>query len=309
MSRALLIQPAIRTGHKARIALSGPTGSGKTFGALIIARELAGPDGKILLIDTERGSASLYSDKFDFETIDWKPPYDPREVASDLLDVSKQYDVVVIDSMTHFWQGEGGTLDIVDAAGARAAGNNYAGWKTGTPAQNSFVESMLQADCHVIATMRSKMEYVLEQGKNGKTAPKKVGMSPIQRDGIEYEFTIGAELDLEHRLLITKSRFADIADNMYPSHQVKDMAASVKEWLDAAPAVNLAGYVLQVVTDESARKALGEAWRATFEFRTSSVPIDQEAEARALIDSFKPVARELADEVGVASDEVAEVPE
>lgn len=266
---------------------------------LIIARELAGPDGKILVIDTERNSASLYSDQFEFDTIDWQPPYDPREVAEDLKTLGKEYDVVHLDSLTHFWQGEGGTLDIVDAAGARASGNNYAGWKTGTPAQNAFVEAMLLADCHVIATMRSKMEYVLETNKNGKQVPKKVGMAPIQRDGIEYEFTIGAELDMEHRLVVTKSRCAPIADQMYQKEQVKDMARTFREWLEAAPAVNLTNYIREAIPDEVLRKQLAPLWNETFDFRSTSVPVDRETEARLLIDKYL-------DSLGVTASEPTE---
>src|SRR4051812_27681116 len=155
MSRLNQAQQAIRTGQKARIALSGPTGGGKTWTALVIATELAGPDGTVLVIDTERGSAALYSDAFKFDTIDWTPPYDPREVAETIREAAERYDAIVVDSLTHFWQGEGGTLDIVESSASRSAGGNkFAGWKVGTPAQNSFVEAMLQADAHVIATMR-----------------------------------------------------------------------------------------------------------------------------------------------------------
>jgi hypothetical protein len=289
MSRANLAQPAIRTGHKARIALSGPTGSGKSFSGLIIARELAGPEGTICVIDTERGSASLYSDQFEFDTIDWKPPYDPRELAEDIKVLSQKYDVVMCDSITHYWQGEGGTLDIVDASAARAGGNSYAGWKTGTPAQNSLVEAMLQADSHIICTMRSKMEHVLEKDpKTGKSFPKKVGMSPIQRDGIEYEFTIGGELNIDHELLITKSRFSDVADRMYPSHQIKDMAAAVKGWLDTA-STDLSRFLLETLKTAEERAELKKAWldeKTGFDFRTNAVPVDREQNARDLIASF-----------------------
>lgn len=238
------------------------------------------------MVDTERGSAALYADTFTFDTIDWTPPYDPREVAEDIRVLSAEYDVILIDSLTHFWQGEGGTLDIVEAAGARSSGNRFAGWKTGTPAQNAFVEAMLAADCHIIATMRSKMEYVLEADSKGRQAPRKVGMAPVQRDGIEYEFTVGAELDIEHRMVVTKSRCAQIADAMYPSHQAKDMAQTLAGWLNSA-SVDLGPYARQAVTTENGRKALGKEWRQRFpDFRSSAVPADQVESAKALINSF-----------------------
>jgi hypothetical protein len=134
MSR-FAIEDAVRRGNKARVAVAGPAGGGKTFTALTIATELAG-DGETLVIDTERGSASLYADLFKFKTIRWEPPYDPRELSQEVTNAASQFAVVVIDSMTHFWKGEGGTLAIVDAAAQRASGNKYVGWNTGTTAQD-----------------------------------------------------------------------------------------------------------------------------------------------------------------------------
>jgi hypothetical protein len=224
-----------RTGQKARVALSGTSGSGKTWTALSIATELAN-GGPILSIDTERGSSELYSDYFDFEALDWQPPYDPRELAQELKGLSKKYAVIICDSLTHFWQGEGGTLDIVDAAGQRARGNKFAGWKTGTPAQNALVEALLTAECHVIVTMRAKTEYVLEEDGKGRTAPRKVGMAPIQRDGIEFEFTVTADLDQEHRLMITKTRCHLLADKVFQPKREREMAVTLREWLDGAVA-------------------------------------------------------------------------
>lgn len=226
------ITPAVRTGRKARVALSGPAGSGKTWTALVIARELA-PQGKVLVIDTEKGSASLYADEFTFETIDWAPPFDPRELAGAIGETSRSYDVVIADSLSHFWQGEGGTLTIVDGAAARARGNSFAGWKEGTPAQDQMVAAMLAADCHIIATMRSKTEYVLEL-QNGRQVPRKVGMAPVQRDGIEYEFTVTADLDYEHSVLIAKTRCAPLADKMFKAGRASDMGRILREWLDGA---------------------------------------------------------------------------
>jgi hypothetical protein len=235
MSRAAQIHKAVRTGQKARVALSGTSGSGKTWTALSIATELAN-GGPILSIDTERGSSELYSDYFDFEALDWQPPYDPRELAQELNALSKKYAVIICDSLTHFWQGEGGTLDIVDAAGQRARGNKFAGWKTGTPAQNALVEALLTAECHVIVTMRAKTEYVLEEDGKGRTAPRKVGMAPIQRDGIEFEFTVTADLDQEHRLMITKTRCHLLADKVFQPKREREMAVTLREWLDGAVA-------------------------------------------------------------------------
>lgn len=234
MSPVREIAKAVRRGRKARIAFAGPSGSGKTWTSLLIAEGLV-PGGKYLVIDTERGSSALYADRFDFQLAEWDPPYDPRELATFITEQSPKYDVVIIDSMSHFWQGEGGTLDIVDGAAARAQGNKFAGWKTGTPAQNDMVNAMLLAQAHVIATMRSKMEYVQER-EGGKTVIRKVGMQPIQREGIEYEFTVTSDIDIEHRITVSKTRCAPLADKHYQPGHAPDMAKVLRDWLEAAEA-------------------------------------------------------------------------
>lgn len=225
-------QKAVRKGQKARVAFSGPAGAGKTWTALEAAHVLA--DGQpVLVIDTERGSASLYADMFDFETIDWVPPYDPRELADALEEHGTGYGCIVVDSLSHFWEGEGGTRDIVDAAAARSRGNSFAGWKEGTPAQNDMVNALLSAACHVIVTMRSKTEYVLEE-RNGKQVPRKVGMAPIQRAGIEFEFTVTADLDVEHTLIVDKTRCHALAGRMYRTGHTVEMAKTLHGWLETA---------------------------------------------------------------------------
>jgi hypothetical protein len=228
-----VIEQAVRRGNRARVALAAPAGGGKTFTALILAVELA-KGGEILVIDTERGSASLYADEFEFKTIRFEPPYDPRELAAVLAQVGPSFAVVVIDSLSHFWMGAGGTLDIVDAGAARARGNTYAGWKDGTPAQTQMVDAMLNSPAHIIATMRSKTEYVLEQ-KNGKSVPVKVGMAPVQRDGIEYEFTVTADLDIDHRLMVGKTRCRPLSGKTYAAGGAAEMGQVLAAWLDEAP--------------------------------------------------------------------------
>lgn len=233
MSRLQTVHQAVRRGQKARLALAGPAGAGKTWTALTIAGALV-PDGTVLVIDTEKGSASLYADTFTFDTVEWSPPYDPRELADTIRDAAAKYDVIVVDSLSHFWQGEGGTLDIVDNASQRAQGNKFAGWKTGTPAQNDMVEAILAAPAHVLVTMRSKMEYVLEQDDRGRKVPRKVGMAPVQRDAIEYEFTVTADLDTEHRVTITKTRCDLLADKVFQPGKAGDLAAMLGGWLESA---------------------------------------------------------------------------
>lgn len=225
-------KPAVRKGQKARVGLAGPSGSGKTWTALETATVLA-DGGPVLVFDTERGSASLYADYFTFEVIEWEPPYDPRELAAAITEYAPSYSVIVPDSLSHFWEAEGGTRDIADAAAARARGNTFVGWKEGTPAQNDLYAALLRAPCHIIATMRSKTEYVLEE-RNGKQVPRKVGMAPIQRQGIEYEFTVTADLDYEHTLLIDKTRCHPLAGRMFKLGHTAEMAETLRDWLGTA---------------------------------------------------------------------------
>jgi hypothetical protein len=247
MSR-FTIEKAVRRGNKARVALAAPAGGGKTFTALTLAKELA-ESSDVLVIDTERGSASLYADQFEFQTMKWEPPYNPTELGQVIGEVGSAFSVVVVDSLSHFWMGEGGTLDMVDAASERAKGNKFAGWKTGTPAQNDMVDAMLRAPAHVIVTMRSKMEYVQEKDERGRVTIRRVGMAPVQRDGIEYEFTVTCDLDIEHKLMVAKTRCSLLADKVYRPGHAQEMGKVLHEWLDGAEADAATRPAVAVVPD------------------------------------------------------------
>lgn len=184
-------QKAQRKRAKLRLAVSGPSGAGKTYGALLIAK---GIGGRIAVIDTERGSASLYSDLVDFDTLELEPPFSPERFVGAIRAAEQAgYDVLVIDSMTHEWDGSGGCLEINEKlAHAKMRGNTWAAWNETTPRHRAFVDAILQSPCHVVCTMRSKTETV--QGDDKKV--KKLGMKAVQRDGTEYEFF--CVLDIVH---------------------------------------------------------------------------------------------------------------
>lgn len=224
--------PAEKSQLRARVALAGPTGSGKTWTALEWATVFA-DGGTVAVIDTERDSARLYADRFHFDVARFAPPYDVHRLVSMLREAEQaRYAVVVVDSLSHFWEGEGGVLDEVDAAGQRAKGNTFAGWKHGTPLQRHMVDTFLALDMHVIVTMRSKMEYVLETNDRGQQVPRKVGMAPVQRAGIEYEFQLVGDLDLEHRITITKSRCDVLADKVIQPGRAGEAARTYLGWLN-----------------------------------------------------------------------------
>lgn len=185
---------ATRKKSKLRLALTGPSGSGKTFSALTVAK---GMGGKIAVIDTEKGSASLYSHVVDFDVMELSPPYTPERFIGAIKEAQAAgYATLIIDSITHEWSGAGGCLELVDEiAKARYKGNTWSAWNDITPRHRAFIDAMLRADMHIIATVRSKTE-TSQTEDGGKKKVVKLGMKAEQRDGVEYEFTI--VLDIIH---------------------------------------------------------------------------------------------------------------
>lgn len=226
---------ATKTQARLRLGIIGPAGSGKTYTALRVARALVGAEGRIALIDTEHGSASKYADLTDFDTLSLESYHPERYIDAIHAAEAAGYDVVIIDSLSHAWSGKDGALELVDRAAARAkSSNSYVAWRDVTPLHNRLVDTILGARLHVIATMRSKTEYVLET-VNGKQVPRKVGMAPIQRDGMEYEFDVTGDIDLDHKLAITKTRCA-VLDGVVVDRPGEEFAETLRAWLtDGAP--------------------------------------------------------------------------
>lgn len=228
------LKKATKTQSKLRMAIFGPSGSGKTYSSLAIAKGLGG---KIAVIDTERGSASKYADKFDFDVIELDT-FGPQTYAEAIKFIEAQgYDIIIVDSLSHAWSGKDGALEQVDKAAKRnGSGNTYTAWRDVTPNHNAMIDAIVGSRCHVIATMRSKTEYVMEANERGKMAPRKVGLAPIQRDGMEYEFDVVGEMDIDNVLVISKSRCEALTAGVFtkPNGKVSDM---LKAWLsDGAPA-------------------------------------------------------------------------
>jgi hypothetical protein len=238
---------ATKEQSRLRLALAGPAGSGKTYTALLLASALADGDG-VALIDTERGSASKYADAF--------PPFDVLELASfhperyieAIGDAEAAgYRVLVIDSLSHAWMGKDGALELVDKAGKRSpSGNNFAAWREVTPLHNALVDAMLGANLHIIVTLRSKTEYVIEKDDKGRTSIRKMGLAPVQRDGLEYEFDVYADLDQSHTLIVGKTRCMALADAVI-TRPGKELAATLRDWLGSGvPAPTVGGYLAQL---------------------------------------------------------------
>jgi hypothetical protein len=230
-------QKASKQRVKARFAIDGPSGSGKTYTALVAATALS-DKGKIAVIDTEHGSASLYSDAFNFDVLELDNYHPDNYVKAIEIAERQGYDVIVIDSLSHAWEGEGGALDLADEAAKRQkTPNSYTAWKEVTPLHRKMVDAILNSPSHIIATMRSKMDYVQEKDGNGRTVIRKVGMAPIQRAGMEYEFTLVGDMDLDHTIVISKSRCPQLADAV-ERKPGKEFFTIFKQWLEngSAPA-------------------------------------------------------------------------
>lgn len=215
---------------RARIALFGASGSGKTFTSLALATELAGKDGKVAVIDTERGSAAKYADVFEFDVAPDMEDFGPLNYCKMIRAAEEaKYAVLIIDSLSHAWSGKGGLLEQVDNAKSREK-NQFGAWRDATPQHNELIDTILNCRMHVICTMRSKTEYVQEKDDRGNTKIRKVGMAPIQRDGMEYEFDICGEMDDANALTIGKTRCSALARKRIQQPGA-ELAKTIKAWL------------------------------------------------------------------------------
>lgn len=221
-----MFQRATKKQSKIRLALAGASGAGKTYSALSIASHLGN---SIAVIDTEKGSASKYSDVFEFDVCDLSSYHPTQYIKAIKAADDAGYDVLVVDSLTHAWYAE---LEL--------AGGNFQNWSKVKPLERALIDAMLSCKAHIIVTMRSKTEYTMQETVNRRgektMSPVKVGMAPIQASGIEYEFDVAGDLNLEHVLTITKTRCSDL-DNTTHLCPGKELADILLAWVSGgAPA-------------------------------------------------------------------------
>ena len=250
MARNFTFKEATRKGHTLKIALWGSSGAGKTYSALKMAYGLTN-GGRVGVIDTENGSSGLYADIADnpsntmengwrFQALEFEPPYDPRDLTNLINQHSTEFDALVIDSASAFWNQSGGLMDIVDAAAKTARGNTMAGWKVGTPIQEELKEAFLRAKCHIILCMRAKTVFELGKDDKGRNKVDKLGLGPIQRDSTIYEMTIGAEINPDHSMTVIKSRCSDVDGKTYTTtgtnQKLEDFVTTINRWLGTAEA-------------------------------------------------------------------------
>lgn len=229
---------AERKKSKLRLALTGPSGSGKTYGALLTAK---GIGGRIAVIDTEKGSASLYSDIVDFDVLELSAPYTPERYRQAVqLAVNNGFDVIIIDSITHEWSGSGGCLELNDEiAKAKFKGNTWSAWSETKARHRALIDDLIACPAHIIVTMRSKTETAQAE-VNGRKQVQKLGMKAEQNDGIEYEFT--TVLDLIHDgnfAQPSKDRTGLFPPNGNPFKLSIETGQKLVEWLESGVDLNL----------------------------------------------------------------------
>ena len=191
------LQQAQRSQVKLRIGLSGPSGYGKTYSALLLAFGITNDWRKIAVIDTENNSASLYSHLGEYNVLSLGEPYTPhRYIEAIKTCENADMEVIIIDSISHEWSGKGGCLEMHDKLGGR-----FQDWAKITPYHNSFVDGILQSKCHVITSTRRKVDYSLDRDMSGKTKVMKLGTKEITREGFEYELTVNFELINDNHLV------------------------------------------------------------------------------------------------------------
>lgn len=215
---------------KLRLQMSGPSGSGKTYSSLLIGYGITHDWGKIALIDTERGSGELYANLGEYLVGSLEPPFTPQKYIDAIKSAEQVADVIIIDSLSHAWSGEGGLLDMQDTASKTNKNNSFTAWREITPVYNKLVDTILQSSSHIIITTRTKTEYILTENEKGKQTPKKVGLAPVFRDGLEYEMTVAFDISLDHVASTSKDR-TGLFDGVFfkPTSETGELLAN---WLN-----------------------------------------------------------------------------
>lgn len=224
----LQLKKATRKAVKLRLNLSAPSGAGKTYSALKLAKGLVGDWEKIAVIDTENGSASLYSHLGDFNTIDLLPPFTPEKYIEAIQLCEKSgIEVIIIDSSTHEWTTLLEENELL--AQSKFRGNTWSAWSQTTPRHDRFLRAVLNSSCHVITCTRSKMETVMGDDKK----VKKVGLKDLQREGWEYELTVSLTIDRDTHFAISSKDRTNLFEGKNPFLITEETGALIADWCNS----------------------------------------------------------------------------
>jgi hypothetical protein len=224
------LRKAERRKAKMKMAIHGPSGSGKTYSALLMAFGLSGNWKKVAVIDTENNSADLYAHLGDFQVIELNKPFSPQRYEEAIGACEKAgMEVVIIDSLSHEWEAEGGILETH----SKMSGNSFTNWAKITPAHNSLMRKMLGINAHVIGTYRTKQDYILAD-KGGKMVPEKVGLKAVAREGTDFEYTLVFDLDISHQAKVSKDR-TGMFSNQLPFALSENTGKRIQKWCEVIP--------------------------------------------------------------------------
>lgn len=224
----MALQIASKKKVKLRMSLASPTGFGKTYSALLLAFGITNDWSKIAVIDTENESASLYSDLGKYYTLPIGPPFTPEKYTEAIKECENSgIEVIIIDSVTHVWSGQGGLLEYNSSLGGR-----YQDWAKTTPRYQTWLNSILHSKCHVITTIRKKQAYEMTK-ENGKTIVEKKGMEDEVRGGYDYEMTIALELVNEKHLAKASKDRTRLFDSVPEFVITPETGKLIKKWCES----------------------------------------------------------------------------
>jgi len=252
------LKKATRKQVKLRLGISAVSGGGKTYSALLLAHGLIGSWDKIAVIDTENGSASLYSHLGEFNTIELQAPFTPERYVEAIKSCEAAgMECIIVDSITHEWDGKGGILDIH----SQMSGNSFTNWSSLTPRHQKFIDAILQSKCHVITTVRRKQDYEMNKDGNGKTQVTKAGLKEITRDGFEYELTLNFNLDEKHNCTASKDRTGLFIDKPF-FIITEETGKTIKEWCDSGvKVVDPFTLSIKILMSCKSLPELADAWK------------------------------------------------
>ena len=259
------IRKAQRKQTKMKLGIQSPSGGGKTYSSLLLAYGLIEDWSKIAVIDTENHSSELYSHLGGFNVLPLKEPFSPERYIEAIETCEKAgMEVIIIDSISHEWEGKGGILE----SHSSMTGNSFTNWHKVTPRHNGFVQKILQSPTHIIATIRSKQDFVLSE-KNGKMVPEKVGLKGVQRDGMDYELTIVFELDIKHNCTASKDRTSMFVDK--PQFVISEATGKrIRNWCNKGVGLE---QVKKEIEKAGSREELGRIYKQHPEMKQQIFPL------------------------------------
>ena len=242
------LQKASRKKAKIKMGLIGPSGSGKSMGAVLTAFGICGDWSKVAIVDTENHSADLYAHLGTYNVLSLSAPFTPEKYIQAIEVCEKAgMEVIIIDSVTHEWEN---LLEYHSSL----QGNSFTNWNKITPRHNYFVQKILQSPCHIISTVRTKQDYVLQE-KNGKMIPEKVGLKSVQRDGLDYEMTLVFDLDMKNHATASKDRSGLFFGK--PEHKLSvETGKLIKDWCNSGEDISVDDISLRINDCKSIQELL-----------------------------------------------------